>query len=112
MFINLMPHEVVILPADGGEIRIPSTGLARCKAGRVVVDRVSVDGVSIPVTEVVIGEVENLPEPQEGVVFIVSLLVAQKAARDGRTADILVPDESVRDEAGRIIGCRALARQP
>lgn len=53
------------------------------------------------------GKVENLPEPQEGVVYVVSALVAQ-AVPDRE--DVFIPDDTVRDEQGRIIGVRALAR--
>lgn len=55
------------------------------------------------------GPVEGLPEPDPAcrVRYIVSRVVAE-AAR-GR-ADLLIPDDTVRDEQGRIIGCRALAR--
>jgi len=49
--------------------------------------------------------VENLPDPPEGVYYIVSLAVAQAARRP----DLLVPDDMVRDEQGRILGCRRFA---
>ena len=53
------------------------------------------------------GAVEGLPDPEEGVVWIVSRVVAEAAKeRD----DLLVTDDAVRDDQGRIIGCRALAR--
>ena len=111
-FINMTPHEIVVMPEEGGEIRIPATGkLVRCKAERGVVDTLEVNGVKIPVTQVVLGEIENLPEPEEGVFYIISLQAALKARDLGRTADLLVPDMAVRDESGRIIGVRALARQ-
>ena len=51
--------------------------------------------------------VTGLPEPQEGVIYLTSTLVAQ--AVPDRT-DVLVPADLRRDEAGRIIGCGALQR--
>lgn len=109
--INLTPHEIVVL-VDGGEVRVPPEPVsARCVATRKVVSEIEVAGVKIPVTTVELGEIENLPASEDGVVYIVSLLCAQRAQKDGRVADILIPDDTVRDDKGRIIGCRALARQ-
>lgn len=52
-------------------------------------------------------EVEGLPEPKENTIYIVSALVAGACKnRD----DLVVPNDIVRDDQGRIIGCRSLAR--
>jgi hypothetical protein len=50
----------------------------------------------------------DLPQPVDGTVYIVPLLIAQAfaASRD----DLLVTNDPVRDDAGRITGCRSLAR--
>lgn len=53
------------------------------------------------------GEVEGLPAPSNGTIYIVSSLVAARCV--GRT-DVFIPNESVRDEQGRIVGCRSLGR--
>lgn len=111
-FVNLTPHEVFLVPAAGGELHVPPSGsLARCDTERRVVDTIEVEGVRIPITMVMLGEIEGLPAPEEGTIYIVSLHAALRAARDGRVDDILVSDETIRDEKGRIIGCRSLARQ-
>jgi len=52
-------------------------------------------------------EIEGLPEPKEGTIYIVSALVAG-AAKD--RDDLVVPNDTIRDDQGRIIGCRNLAR--
>jgi len=52
-------------------------------------------------------EVEGLPEPKENTYYIVSALVAGAAKNRN---DLLIPNDTVRDEEGRIIGCRSLAR--
>ncbi|QHZ53385.1 hypothetical protein [Paenibacillus larvae] len=102
--INLTPHEVTIMDDQKQVVqRIPSSGNARVQQTREVIGEIN----DIPVNQLAYGETEDLPEPQEGVVYIVSSLTAQ--AVPGRT-DIYVPDDLVRDEAGRIIGCRALGR--
>jgi hypothetical protein len=60
----------------------------------------------IPVNKSKFGEVENLPEPQEGTIYIVSALTAQAVPE---RKDVYITDDAVRDEQGRVIGCRALA---
>jgi hypothetical protein len=66
---------------------------------------------SIPVESVTYGEIEGLPDYQEGVYYIVSGLVAAAAAKIGRT-DCLAPGGLVRDKnnPGLILGCLFLQK--
>jgi len=108
--VNLTPHPLNLMPEgpEGPVVTIPPSGqVARCAVDRVQVDTVTVDGISIPVNQTRFGKVENLPEPQEGTIFIVSALTAQAVPE---REDVFITDDAVRDEQGRIIGCRALAR--
>jgi hypothetical protein len=59
----------------------------------------------LPLYQAEFGEVEGLPEPAEGVLYVVSMLVRQAVPE--RT-DVASPGELVRDEQGRVIGCRGL----
>ena len=98
MFINLTPHEIYEV-ATG--LRIPSTTVAR-------VDRCStnvcvIDGVQIFRSDYE-GTVENLPEPVEGVTYIVSALTLNAVPAD-RT-DVVVPGHAVRDKEKTVIGCK------
>lgn len=129
--VNLTPHAINFVTADGRPILTvePSGTVARVAAKTVFLGEVyaeedeltrihteidCLDGTSIHVvvenihvTGTNYGEVEGLPAPEEGVVYIVSSLVAQRCHnRD----DVFIPNESVRDENGRIIGCRSLGR--
>ena len=107
--VNLTPHALNLMPEgpDGPVVTIPPSGLvARCAVDRVQVDTVTVDGISVPVNETWFRGVSDLPEPQPGTIFVVSTLVAQ-AVPDYQ--DVFIVDDVVRDEQGRIIGCRALA---
>ena len=106
--LNLTPHAVSFVAEDGSLLMKvePSGQVARCKTETRVVAQVEVDGILIPETETVFGDVEGLPDPEEGVIYLVSSLVAQAAKRD----DVVIPNESVRDAEGRIIGCRSLGR--
>lgn len=107
--VNLTPHAINFVTADNQPIMTvePSGTLARVTAKTVTTGNVWVNGVYLPITGTSYGEVEGLPAHEEGVAYIVSSLVAQRCTdRD----DVFIPNESVRDENGRIIGCRSLGR--
>lgn len=102
--INLTPHELTIVDESSKVIqRIPSSGFARAQQTREHLGDIN----GIPAYKTVFGEVGGLPEPQEGVIYVVSALTAQAAPhRD----DLYVPDIQVRDAEGKIIGCRAFSK--
>lgn len=103
MIINLTPHPITIRPQDGEEIVIEPTA----PAARVAVKSVQVGTIDgIPVMQSEYGAIENLPDPVDGVFYVASMLVAQRAAR----ADVLSPDSgptAIR-EHGQIVAVRAL----
>lgn len=102
--VNLTPHTITVLNGENEvSSEFPSQGVARAAQSREKVT----DILGIPVNKTVFGEVQDLPEQEEDTIYIVSALTAQ-AAPD-RT-DLYIVDDLVRDEAGRIIGCRALAQ--
>lgn len=101
--INATPHAVTIMDAENNVIQTlePSGICPRCSVSRETVD--SING--IPVNRSMFGDVVGLPDYKEGTIYIVSRVVAEAAKRH----DLYIVDDAVRDEAGRIIGCRALA---
>lgn len=101
--VNLTPHSVTFV-LDSGNVVIPASGaIARLSTQIETVGEVN----GIPVTRIVFGPVEGLPESKPDTVYIVSSLVAQQVPeRD----DVFIPSESVRDAEGRIIGCKSLGR--
>jgi hypothetical protein len=102
MIKNMTPHDVNIVGLDGAVKKTyPSDGLIRLSTKTVEVGED--DGVLLTRTE--FGEPEGLPELVPGTYLIVSQLV--KSALPERT-DLVVPAEMVRDENGRIVGCRSL----
>ena len=108
--VNLTPHAVHLMPAgpDGPVIEIPPSGtVSRCETKRAKIDEVTIDGVTVPVNRTEFGKVTGLPDPEEGTFYIVSALVAQAVPY---RQDVLIVDDPVRDDQGRIIGARALAR--
>jgi len=108
--VNLTPHEIKIVGEDG-KIRLvvpPSGQVARVKTEQQVIGSVN----DIPIVKTEFGDVEGLPEPREGVYYIVATLVAQ--AMKGKREDVVAPDTSpqgvVRDSEGKIVGVKRFQR--
>jgi hypothetical protein len=107
--VNLTPHPVVIIPAEGKQVTVPPSGtVARVRevvesAGELVLE----DGTKVPLRRKFLSsEIEGLPEPQDGVVYVVSYLAAQVAWSQGRT-DVVATGDPVRDEQGHIVGVKS-----
>ena len=111
--INLTPHSLNLYTADG-VVELPVSGqLARVRSTSVFVGEAG----GMPVYENTFSEVEGLPEPADGVVYITSslLLKALKTAGISRP-DVLAPgtgpnDGPIRDQNGRIVGVTRLIRE-
>ena len=102
--INLTPH-ALSLHGESGIINVPPSGtVARLAVTRQALSPVTVDGVVLSVNRPTLGEVTDLPAPQDGTIFVASALVAEAAGR----ADVMSPGELVRDDAGRPVGARGL----
>jgi hypothetical protein len=103
-YLNLTPHEITIIRADGSEMVLPPSGqVARVEMARETV--VGPDGIECHVS--VPGPVEGLPFPEEGVVLIVSALVRTQSYLRDRD-DIASPGPLVRDDKGQPVGCQGL----
>ena len=86
MFMNLTPHPLNVLDANGVEhVFMPTTLAARVAVS--VEAREPVEGFRVSSQS--FGEVENLPA-QEGVTYIVSALVL--SALKGSRSDVVAPD--------------------
>jgi len=71
-------------------------------------------GTHCPVFQIVrstMGEPTGLPERQEGVILIVSALVAEHPSLAHRT-DLASPGEAIRDADGKIVGAKGLCAGP
>lgn len=103
--INLTPHAITFLDGNNSVLATiePSGTIARASQTREAVGEVN----GIVVNQCSYGAVTGLPDPQDGTIYLVSALTAQ-ACRD--RSDVFITDDAVRDDAGRIIGCRAIAR--
>lgn len=106
--INLTPHKITVITEDENRNPCvhefpPSGMIARVSSTQTIAARIG----NIDVVKTQFGEVENLPEPQEDTIYIVSSLVAQALA--GKRDDVVAPDTgptAYRDEEGRITAVR------
>jgi hypothetical protein len=57
------------------------------------------------------GEPTGLPDPADGVIVIVSALVAEHPSVAHRT-DLAYPGEAIRDPDGKIVGAKGLCAGP
>lgn len=99
--INLTPHDINIQGLEP----ISSSGKARCKEKNEVIGKVG----EIDIIKKEFGEVEGLPPIEDiNVIYIVSLPIAQ--AVKGIREDCYIPGEIIRDNSGKIVGCKNLAK--
>ena len=99
-FINLTPHAVRL--NNGTEFQASGT-IARVTSSFTDFDS---DGVAT----VVFGEVQNLPEPAENTLYIVSALVLSASKRADLVAPATGHPETVRNEKGQIISVPGFVR--
>ena len=112
---NLTAHEIVLHTEDGTRLHLPAAPtvprLIREGGSTTDLTAVGPEGAAHPVTvavgERVTGLEPALPEPEEGVLLVTSRVVA--TFHPERT-DLVWPDDLLRDEAGRVVGARRLAR--
>ena len=105
--INLTPHTINVLGEDGVlKTSFPSEGIAR--ASQTAEHVGELDGIEL--VSMKFGKTEDLPAPEEGVFYIVSVITANAAKAEGRrTDDLVITADPVRDADGRIIGCKRFA---
>lgn len=107
---NLTPHAITLVGADGSQTSVPPSGVV----ARVSTVAGSKLESSLPVelwSSSSLGAVVDLPDPEEGVLLLVSSLVAGAAKR----ADVFSPgtgpnDGAVRNDKGHVVGVTRLVR--
>lgn len=113
VLLNYTPHPIN-LHTGLGVATIESLGEAR--ASELTVDTITIGwdqygdcGMSqdVPLSSKKYGAVSGLPEPREGVLYIVSTLIQQALPN---RVDLVSPDQIIRDPAGRVIGCKGFYR--
>ena len=127
-FVNLTPHPISFYYESSADPRThvlydgpaePWLVLPPCPGpdGRPAPARVSVEWTctgeegGVPVFAPKYGAVTGLPEPDGRNLFIVSKMVADAAAAEGRDcSDLRLVAQTVRDAYGRIVGCLGISR--
>lgn len=107
--VNVTPHDVTVFALDGAALACwPASGLfARVIEHVQNTDPLETGFGSIPSVAVRYSDaIDGLPTPEVGTAFIVSRVTAAAVARE----DLYFPYDEVRDDAGRVVGCRALGR--
>ena len=103
-FINLTPHILNIIAADGSTVYIPPDGNRIARVGSISSIVATVNGINI--NKQTFGKVVDLPDAQDDVVYIVSRMVKDRVPdRD----DVVVPGVPFRDTDGKIIGAWGLS---
>ncbi len=116
--VNLNPHEVVLI-GGGQQLVLPPSGtVPRLVLGggtTVTVGALGAGGgtgeetpvtLSLTYGEGLVGLDPPLPDPQPGVLYVTSRVVAEHCPQRD---DLAWPHELVRDTAGRPVGARGLA---
>ena len=103
-FVNLTPHDVTIAISEEERLTIPFSG---CIARVSLVQENLSPIAGIPVIRSTFGQVEGLPSPVEGTVYIVSAMTASAV---GGRGDLYTPGDLVRDDEGQVIGCKGLKK--
>jgi hypothetical protein len=105
--VNCTPHDVNLV-TENGNITFPKSGIIpRLTESQQKINSVTVNGIEIDIMKKSFLEPEGLPEPKEGTIYIVSALVAG-AIKD--RDDLVIPNDTIRDDKGNIVGCKNLAR--
>lgn len=108
---NFTGHQINIYDPTGKQeiIRFESEGMARVNTVReygVIVSGKNCDAL-VPANEIISREISGLPDPEHGVLYIVTNMVFDSSRR----FDLLCPDELVRDASRRVKGCTSLRRR-
>jgi len=106
---NLTPHKVILKGEDGKVNIFRSMGVIR--ASEMLVDESFIttdEGDRIKVVRKEFRQ-PNLPEEQDGIIYIVSLPVCITSPH---RKDIYIPNDIQRDERGRIQHCKSISMNP
>jgi len=106
-FRNLTPHALTIVDGDKSIILTVDGPAPRLEVERKALGQIG----GISVVRSIMGVPTGLPEPEDGVILIVSALVAEHHSVAHRT-DLAYPGEAIRDVDGHIVGAKGLCAGP
>lgn len=101
--LNYTPHNINLVDSEGNTIvTYESNGISRVSVSQKLIGNVN----GFDLYETVYGEVEGLPQEEEGTFYIVSSIVLANSDRN----DLIVSNDYLRDKDGRIIGCKSFTK--
>lgn len=100
--VNLTRHEITI----GDVIVRPSRRVTRCRENKSLTEIIEFNRQEIEVYKYEYGDVDAVPEREDGTIYLTSYPVARKLHRD----DVYCMGEVVRDHDGRILGAMCLSK--
>lgn len=107
--VNLTGHPLR-LGTETSNLRFRSGGKVRLDTHYRVDERVVVESedgsISVPILRITPGRDDEIPDPEDGVLYVVSGLVGGRVGR----ADVVSPAQVHKDENGRVKFARALLR--
>ena len=104
--INLTPNAINFRIYDNCSLLMTTTIEPSGVIARVSTKEVPMDSINeIPVIRTEYGEIENLPAPCEGTVYVVSSLVA---ARCPERSDVFITGRPIRDKEYQLVGYAGL----
>ena len=103
--INLTPHNINVVDSDGNEILVLEKSETPLRVTETQEKVGNINGLDIFMKKY--GDVENLPEEKENTYYVVSAIVAN--ACKGKRNDLLVVNDTVRNDKGQIVGCKSFA---
>lgn len=105
-FVNLTGHTITLLNGNDPVEFLPSGTIVRLR--EKIVSHEIVEDVKIKSVEYETDGRESWPQPRDGILYIVSYMIAQSVAKE--RDDLVFPFDLVRKPGGVIIGCRSFAR--
>ena len=108
---NMTPHDISIMVLGGTRVIPPSGTVARVRTRRMIRDAIAFGSLKISCSEIESIAVDGVPEPQPGVVYLVSTFVAQHPSVRGRP-DVMAPDlhSATRDGNGNVVAISNFVR--
>ena len=108
--LNYTPHSIVVQLPNGIPIVFPSIGSARVNMNRAFAPSIELDtfedqpNLHIPTATLEPTDIDGLPEPADGTLYIVSSIVLDACKKIGRN-DCIAPDtdRALRNEQGHIV---------
>ena len=111
-FINLTAANLTLLASDKKTVvaNFPPSGvIAVVEETKQQQQPIIIEGVEIPVVSKKMGNTQNLPPKQEGILLIVSAVVA---SNNPSRSDLVWGEQQVRDQLNTsiVVGCLGLAK--